>query len=129
MDRDQAAAGLEQLVGHVQARLPASRVEYARPWRCRELAKLVVRHWPCHALTSLQAAGRNHKGVEHAMALVVAQVHEQWEARHGVGPMWGLVLAGTVRDTCAVVQDLWWSDERWRETLRILARHAGERER
>ena len=127
MDRAQAAIGLAQLADYVQKRLPAARVQQARPWRCVELTRLVVRHWPCHHLRAVvSAGGRNHKSNAHAMALVLAQVHEQWEARHGMGPLWGLVLAQTVGDISTVLQDLWWSDERWRATLTGMAKYAAD---
>jgi hypothetical protein len=47
-----------------------------------------------------------------------AQVREQWEARHGVGPLWHLVLSGAVVSISIAVMDLWWSDPRWRIKLR-----------
>jgi hypothetical protein len=115
----------EQLTAHVRYRL-GTRVDYARPWRVNELTKLVVRHWPHSHLEAVAAAGPNHKDVDHAMALVRAQVREQWEARHGIGPLWGLVLAGTVSGTCQVILGLWWSDERWRAGLREMSRRAVE---
>jgi hypothetical protein len=119
---------LDQLSAHVRYRL-ANRVEYARPWRVDALTRLVVRHWPHSHLEAVAAYGRNHKGVAHAMALARAQVREQWEARHGIGPLWNLVLAGTVAGICEIVLGLWWSDERWRPALREMARRAAEADR
>lgn len=119
---------LSNLQDYLQSRL-GTRVKYARPWRCDELARLVIRHWPCRHLEDVAiSGGRNHKDVRHAMALVVAQVHEQWEARHGIGPLWEIVLAGTVREICEILLGLWWGDERWRLTLCALAKQLGERE-
>jgi hypothetical protein len=114
-------AALDQLAAHVRYRL-GNRVEYAKPWRVDELVRLVVRHWPHNHLEAIAPAGKNHKQIDHAMALVRAQVREQWEARHGIGPMWGLVLAGTVTGICQVILELWWSGDRWRAALRAMAR-------
>lgn len=115
---------LEHLQGYLRSRLGA-RVEYARPWRCDELARLVVRHWPCHHLSAVN--GRHDRDVAHAMALVVAQVHEQWEARYGIGVLWEMTLRGTTREICQILLELWWSDERWRIALTELATSSAER--
>jgi hypothetical protein len=111
----------DQLTAHVRYRLGA-RVDYARPWRVNELTRLVVRHWPHSHLEAVASAGQNHKAIDHAMTLVRAQVREQWEARHGIGPLWNLVLAGTVSGICHVLLGLWWSDERWRAGLKEMGR-------
>lgn len=129
MHRDQAASAIDHLVAYVQKRIQPARVEHARPWRCAELTRLVVRHWPCLHLRSVSSAGgKNHADNAHAMALLYAQVHEQWEARQGVGPLWEMVLGGTVRQVCEILLELWWSDQRWQDALCELARYAGERE-
>lgn len=109
---------IEQLAAHIRYRL-GSRVAYAQDWRVDELTRLVVRHWPHHHLEQIElAGGRHHKSLEHAMTLMRAQVREQWEARHGVGPLWHLVLSGAVVSISIAVMDLWWSDPRWRIKLR-----------
>lgn len=112
---------LDQLAAHVRYRL-GNRVDYARPWRVDELTRLVIRHWPHNHLEAVAPAGPNHKQIDHAMALVKAQVREQWEARHGIGPMWNLVLAGTVAGICQIILELWWSGDRWRAALRAMGR-------
>jgi hypothetical protein len=112
-----AESPLSRLQAHVRYRL-ASRVELVKPWRMDELTRLVVWHWPHrHLEAALRSGSRHHKAVDHAMALVRAQVREQWEARHGVGPLWQALLAGTVDFTSLVILDLWLSDSRWRERL------------
>jgi hypothetical protein len=84
------------------------------------LSRLVVRHWPHNHLEACD--GKNARSIDHAMLLVRAQVREQWEARHGIGPLWDLVLGGTVSAASHVVLGLWWSDERWRAGLRAMSR-------
>lgn len=121
-----AVADLAQLQAHIRYRLGGS-VKRAAAWRCDELARLVVRHWPHRHLEAAMAAGGiNSKAIDHAMALCRAQVREQWEARQGVSPMWDLVLAGVVAGVCHVVLELWASDDRWRCELRSLARSAAD---
>lgn len=121
-----AVSDLAQLQAHIRYRLGGS-VKRAAAWRCDELARLVVRHWPHrHLEAAMAAGGSNAKAIDHAMALCRAQVREQWEARQGVSPMWDLVLAGVVAGVCHVVRDLWASDDRWRCQLRSLARAAAD---
>jgi hypothetical protein len=112
------AEDLDQLAAHVRYRI-GSRVEYAKAWRVDELTRLIVRHWPHHHLEQIElAGGQHHKALDHAMTLMRAQVREQWEARYGVGPLWNLVLAGTIDSIATVLLDLWWSDLRWRARLK-----------
>jgi hypothetical protein len=106
-----------QLQAHIRYRL-AHRVERTWAWRMDELTRLAIWHWPhAHLEAADRAGGRRHKSVDHAMALVRAQVRERWEATHGVGPLWDLALAGTVEGICECLLDLWFSDTRWRERL------------
>ena len=108
---------LEQLSAHVRYRM-GERVHYCKSWRVDELTRLVVRHWPRQHLEAAErAGGRLHKSVDHAMILVRAQVREQWEARHGVGPLWQMLLAGTAVGICHVILELWWQDGGWRDRL------------
>jgi len=117
---------LEQLTAHVRYRL-GSRVNYCQEWRVNELTALVVRHWPHRHLDAVFLHGRNHAGIGHAMRLVKAQVREQWEARHGIGPMWNLVLAGTVDGISLCILDLWFGSDRWRYSLRSMGRRLAGR--
>ena len=108
---------LAQLQAHVRYRL-GSRVSYAQPWRVDGLTRLVVRHWPHSHLREAHAiGGRNHAAVSHALTLMRSQVREQWEARHGAGPLWDAVLGGTTSAIGVVVLDLWWPSEPWRAAL------------
>ncbi len=111
---------LEQLTAHLRQAC-GSRAAICSS-RFDELARLVVRHWPHRHLEAIESnGGRNHKALDHAIALVRAQVREQWEARHGVGPLWSLLLRGTVDAIATVLLNLWWSDERMRLVLRGLS--------
>lgn len=114
---------LEQLAAHVRYRL-GSRVAYAQSWRVDKLTALVVRYWPHRHLEAILPHGRHHTAIDHAMRLVKAQVHEHWEAEHGVGPMWSLVLAGAVDSISLCLLDLWFSSDAWRCQLRAMARRA-----
>lgn len=117
---------LEQLAAHVRYRL-GNRAQWCQAWRIDELTMLVVRHWPHKHLEAAElAGGKCHKGIDHAMTLVRAQVREQWEARHGVGPMWQMLLAGTVVGICHVILELWWSSSQWRDRLQEMAQRSRE---
>lgn len=108
---------LEQFQAYVRYRL-SPRVGIVRPWRVDELTRLVIWHWPHRHLEAAErAGGRHHRTVAHAMALVRAQVREQWEARQGMGPLWKTVLGETTAEICDVVNGIWWSDPRWRARL------------
>lgn len=113
---------IAQLQAHVRYRL-GSRVTYAAPWRVDGLTRLVIRHWPhAHLEDAERAGGRNHLTVTHAMTLMRSQVREQWEARHGAGPLWDVILGGTTSAIGEVVIDLWWPSPQWRAILRAMAR-------
>lgn len=117
---------IDQLAAHVRSQL-GSRVAYARPWRVDALVRLVVRHWPAgHLRDAERDGGRCSKTVDHALLLMRSQVRERWEARHGVGPMWDLVLGGTVTATGQVLMRLWWADAGWRARLVELSRLAAD---
>jgi len=113
---------LAQLQAHVRYRL-GSRVQYAGVERCDELTRLVVVHWPHRHLEAATAAGRNSRTILHALTLMRAQVRERYELEHGVGPLWDLVLGGTVSAIGEVVLPLWWDDAGWRSALRAMADH------
>ncbi|MBU6222660.1 MAG: hypothetical protein KGR24_07900 [Planctomycetes bacterium] len=115
---------LEQLQAHIRYRL-GNRVFYAQPWRVDELTSLSIRYWPHKHLEAVLPKGRNHAAIGHAMRLVRAQVRETWEARHGIGPMWQLVLSDTVDGIGLCLLDLWFADDRWRCSLRSMARRLG----
>lgn len=113
---------LASLQAHIRATL-GSRVHYAQGWRVDELTRLVVRYWPHWHLEDIERlGGQNHKAIDHVMTLVRAQVRERWEAVHGIGPLWNMVLAGTVTGISHVLLGLWWSDPSWRVRLEEMAR-------
>jgi len=109
---------LKALQAHVRHVL-ASRVQYSQSWRVDELTRLVVRYWPHIHLEDIERlGGPNHKAIDHTMTLVRAQVRERWEAIHGVGPLWPMILGGTVTNICHVILGLWFSDTLWRDRLK-----------
>lgn len=117
---------LDRLTSHVTG-LAGQRARMAGRERTAELVRLVVRHWPHEHLKAIQrAGGKNHVAVHHAMALVRAQVREQYEARHGVGPLWNLFLAGFVATISQAIVELWFRDSAWRILLHGLSRQIGE---
>lgn len=117
---------LTRLTAHVTG-LAGQRARMAGRERTAELVRLVIRHWPHNHLDAIQrAGGRNHVAVKHAMALVRAQVREQYEARHGIGPLWNLFLAGYVATIAQAVVELWFSDTAWRVILRGLSRQISD---
>lgn len=114
---------IDQLIAHISYRLgPVT--DYARPWRVDKLSRLMMRHFPHGHLEACAAAGgRNHRAVEHAIALARAQVRERWEAEHGIGTIWEVVLHDATTAICRVLLDLWWADKRWRSALKDLSAH------
>jgi hypothetical protein len=116
-----AADALEQLTEHIRQAC-VSRASLCGAARFDELVRLVVRHWPHRHLEAIErAGGQNHAAVDHAVALVRAQVREQWEARHGVGPLWPLLLRGTADAISSVCLRVWFGDPSMRLVLRGLA--------
>ena len=117
---------LDRLVEHVTAQC-GQRARMAGKARVHELTRLVVRHWPHHHVEAIhRVGGRTHAAIDHAMLLTRAQVREQWEARHGIGPLWHLFLGGLTTSICHVVLNLWFSDRAWRVMLRGLSRQIAE---
>jgi hypothetical protein len=113
---------IHQLQAHVRYRL-GTRVTYAQAWRVDALTRLVLRHWPHgHLEDAVVAGGRHSMAVTHAMTLMRSQVREQWEARHGSGPLWDVVLGGTTSAIGVVLLDLWWPSRPWRSILRAMGR-------
>ena len=116
---------LEQLSAHVRYRL-GQRVAHAQAWRVDELTALTVRYWPHRHLEAILPQGRHHAAIGHAMVLCRAQVREHWEAVHGIGPLWRLVLSDTVDGISLCLLDLWFATDRWRASLRAMARRIPE---
>lgn len=112
---------LEAIQAHVRQVL-AGRAAVVRGPRMDELTALVIRHWPHkHLEAVLRAGGENHKGALFAMTLVRAQVRERWEARYGIGPLWQLLLGGTVTAISHVLLERWFREPRTRVVLRALS--------
>jgi hypothetical protein len=72
-------------------------------------------------LEEATVVGRNSRLVVDALRLCRAQVQERWELANGIGPLWGLVLAGTVDAVGEVILELWWADAGWRDAVRAMA--------
>lgn len=115
---------LAQLATHMRYRLSPLGLRGDR--RIDELTALVIRHWPHAHLEEILPAGKNHAAVPHIMRLVGAQVREQWEARHGLGPIWVSVLGQAVDAISEIVLELWFSREGWRIRLRAMTRRQHE---
>lgn len=107
---------MQQLVDHVRYRI-GTRSQHAGKERCDELVRLVVAHWPHRHLEAAMLHGRTAKAIDHAMVLLKAQVREQWEARHGIGPAWALLMAPAMHAIAQVLLDLWCSDPGWAQRL------------
>lgn len=121
------ADALEQLTEHLRQAC-GSRATVCGRKRFDELVRLVVRHWPHRHLEAIErAGGENHAAIDHAVALVRAQVREQWEARHGIGPLWQLLLRGTADAIATCVIGLWFRDAQMRLVLRGLSARLGRR--
>lgn len=121
-----AADPIDQLAAHVRSQLGV-RTKYAQEWRVNELLRLCIRHWPHSHLEDAEAGGgANSKAIDHALLLMRSQVREQWEARHGIGPLWDLCLGGTVTAIGHVLLGLWWPCKPWRAALRGMARTLGD---
>lgn len=125
----QSHDAFERLAQYVRYRIGSMHVYRCRPSRIDELTALVVRHWPHYHLEAILPFGRNHKALEHAMVLVRSQVREQWEARHGIGPLWCLALAPAVAAISRVLLDLWFSTPEWRSALLAMSRQGLTQER
>lgn len=103
---------MTQLVEHVRYRI-GGRGNMVGPTRCDELTRLVLMHWPNRHLEAAMAEGGSSKAIDHALVLLRAQVREQWEARHGIGPSWAMLMAPTTAAIAHVLLELWSSDRLW----------------
>lgn len=107
---------MSQLVEHVRYRI-GGRSRYIGRDRCDELVKLVIVHWPHRHLEAAMVEGGAAKAIDHALVLMRAQVREQWEARHGIGPGWSMLMAPTVLAIAHVLLGLWTADKQWRDRI------------
>jgi hypothetical protein len=110
------ADDLARLCDFVAYRL-GPRSQHCVRWRVDELTRLVVQNWPERHLEAIRQHGRRHATVRHTMALVRCRIREVWEVTYGIGPLWPLLLAGTVDQICDVLLDLWYADQAWRDRI------------
>lgn len=108
---------MTQLTEHVRYRIGGKATNVGAA-RCDELTRLVIMHWPHRHLRAAMAGGRTQKGIDHALVLLRAQVREQWEARHGIGPAWSMLMAPAVASISHVMLELWCSDPQWADRIR-----------
>jgi hypothetical protein len=101
-------------------RLFATRVVTVGEPRFVELSRAVVRHWPGRLLDE---ADGDDRAIRHALALCRARVREEWELRHGVGPLWRLLLCGTATGISLALLERWQRSPAWREWIRAASRH------
>jgi hypothetical protein len=103
--------------------------EKAGSERTAALMRLVLRHWPHEHLRAIaREGGKNHADLIHVGRLLRSQVREQYEARHGVSPTWGVVLAPLLNAIWLVVVEAWFRDPDFRVTLKVVSQRIAERE-
>ena len=103
--------------------------EKAGSERTAALMRLVLRHWPHeHLRVIAREGGKNHADLIHVGRLLRSQVREQYEARHGVSPTWGVVLAPLLNAIWLVVVEAWFRDPDFRVTLKVVSKRIAERE-
>jgi len=97
--------------------------------RTAALMRLVLRHWPHeHLRVIAREGGKNHADLIHVGRLLRSQVREQYEARHGVSPTWGVVLAPLLNAIWLVVVEAWFRDPDFRVTLKVVSKRIADRE-
>jgi hypothetical protein len=103
--------------------------EKAGSERTAALMRLVLRHWPHeHLRVIAREGGKNHADLIHVGRLLRSQVREQYEARHGVSPTWGVVLAPLLNAIWLVVVEAWFRDVDFRVTLKVMSKRIADRE-
>jgi hypothetical protein len=103
--------------------------EKAGAERTAALMRLVLRHWPHeHLRVIAREGGKNHADLIHVGRLLRSQVREQYEARHGVSPTWGVVLAPLLNAIWLVVVEAWFRDVDFRVTLKVVSKRIADRE-
>ena len=97
--------------------------------RTAAIMRLVLRHWPHeHLRVIAREGGRNHADLVHVGRLLRCQVREQYEARHGVSPTWGVVLSPLLDAIWLVVVEHWFRDVDFRVTLKVVSKRIAEKE-
>ena len=103
--------------------------EKAGSERTAALMRLVLRHWPHeHLRVIAREGGKNHADLIHVGRLLRSQVREQYEARHGVSPTWGVVLAPLLDAIWLVVVEAWFRDVDFRVTLKVVSKRIADKE-
>jgi hypothetical protein len=122
---DQSVERITDLVaGHT-----GTLAEKAGSERTAALMRLVLRHWPHeHLRVIAREGGKNHADLVHVGRLLRSQVREQYEARHGVSPTWGVVLAPLLNAIWLVVVEAWFRDVDFRVTLKVVSKRIADRE-
>ena len=122
---DQSVERITDLVaGHT-----GTLAEKAGSERTAALMRLVLRHWPHeHLRVIAREGGKNHADLIHVGRLLRSQVREQYEARHGVSPTWGVVLAPLLNAIWLVVVEAWFRDPDFRVTLKVVSKRIADRE-
>ena len=97
--------------------------------RTAAIMRLVLRHWPHeHLRVIAREGGRNHADLIHVGRLLRSQVREQYEARHGISPTWGVVLSPLLDAIWLVVVEHWFRDTDFRVTLKVVSKRIAEKE-
>lgn len=97
--------------------------------RTAAIMRLVLRHWPHeHLRVIAREGGRNHADLVHVGQLLRRQVREQYEARHGVSPTWGVVLQPLLDAVWLVVVEQWFRDTDFRATLKVVSKRIADGE-
>jgi len=97
--------------------------------RTAAIMRLVLRHWPHeHLRVIAREGGKNHADLVHVGRLLRCQVREQYEARHGVSPTWGVVLQPLLDAIWLVVVEHWFRDRDFRVTLKVVSKRIAEKE-
>jgi hypothetical protein len=97
--------------------------------RTSAIMRLVLRHWPHeHLRVIAREGGKNHADLVHVGRLLRSQVREQYEARHGISPTWGVVLSPLLDAIWLVVVEHWFRDTDFRVTLKVVSKRIAEKE-
>lgn len=122
------SAELEQFCAEV-CREVGQRASLAGAKRSTEIIELVLQHWPAYHLKAITQISAHHGALTHALKLSKCQVREHYEARHGVGPLWAILLATLCNQVQMVLLDRWFRADFNRAQMARFARELAKRER
>jgi hypothetical protein len=105
------------------------RAKLAGAQRSTEMVELVLIHWPAYHLNAIAKISAHHAALAHAMKLSKCQVREHWEIRHGMGPLWAILLATLCNQVQLVILERWFRNADNRAQIARLARELAKRER